>query len=496
MTTVGGRVRRVLPFLAVSLLSLPLALIGRKPGDSLLLVGLAAAVFLLDAALIVTVPWDRRAHAFRIVPVVVFCFAVAILRHAGGGATAGYGGLLLLPVINQAVFGRRRDVLATLACTTVTLALPILAYGAPQYPTSEWRRVILSLMTFTMTGLVVSRLMDRLTRHKQMFGRVIELTRDLDGPRVQASVCAAVLEATEADLVTFVELAPEGVVQATAADASADVVAVEALVLDHLPASLFAVATSGRSRFVPDVAVDPIVDQEAAAAHGIVSVLHQPVVLGGEVRAVISVAWRRPLRRLPEDVAEVVELLAAEAAVSIERSRLVAQLDRLAHHDQLTGVFNRLAWDEAFTRELARVDRTGESATLALLDFDHFKAYNDAHGHLVGDQLLKGATAAWTSELRSIDVLARWGGEEFVLLLPATDVSAARTVLDRLRDVVPDGQSFSAGVVAVDGRAAHDLLRAADAALYRAKDAGRARTVVAEPAPGTVRSTDTTIVLP
>lgn len=473
------RLKRNLPFMVVSILAFPLALIGRQPDDSLALVVAAAAVFALLIPLIVLVPWDRLPTGARIVLVIGYCIAVALLRHSGGGSTAGYGGLLLLPIINQAVYGRWRDVIGAIACTTATLSLPILAYGAPHYPVSEWRRVILSVMTFTLAGMVVNRLMGRVTRQKRMFGHVIELTRELDGPNVVARVCDAVQEATEADLVTFMEVDTDGRVKATMADADALAVEVEPQVLPAFPTDIAAAAESGTPCFIADLRHHPGANQAVRATLGIESVLHQPVVRADQVLGVISVAWRKPVHRLDGDVAEAVELLAAEAAVAIERSRLVALLDRQAHRDQLTGVLNRLAWDEAFTRELARVDRTHEAATLALLDLDHFKAYNDAHGHLRGDQLLKGATASWSNELRTIDVLARWGGEEFVVLLPSTDVDEAAVVIDRLRRVTPEGQTFSAGLVPIDGRSAHDLFLAADAALYEAKEAGRARNVVA-----------------
>lgn len=475
---------RNLPFMVVSILAFPLALIGQHAGDSTVLLAAAAAVFLSLIPLIVFVPWHRLPPGSRIVLVIGYCVAVALLRHSAGGSTAGYGGLLLLPIINQAVYGRWRDVLASIACTTATLALPIVVFGAPLYPVSEWRRVILSVMTFTLAGLVVNRLMDQVIRQKRMFSHVIELTRDLDGPHVVARVCDAVQEVTAADLVTFMELDGEGRVRATMVDTDDLQARIEAHELLAFPLPIARVAESGESSFIADLATHPDVEQEVRAALGIASALHQPVVRGDQVLGVISVAWRKPIRRVDDDVVQAVELLAAEAAVAIERSRLVALLDRQAHRDQLTGVLNRLAWDEALTRELARVERTHEEATLALLDLDHFKAYNDAHGHLRGDQLLKGATASWTGELRTIDVLARWGGEEFVVLLPSTDVEGASVVIDRLRSVMPDGQSFSAGLVAIDGRNAHDLLKAADAALYEAKETGRARTVVAPPAAG------------
>jgi diguanylate cyclase (GGDEF)-like protein len=158
-----------------------------------------------------------------------------------------------------------------------------------------------------------------------------------------------------------------------------------------------------------------------------------------------------------------------------------AELARVAHTDALTGVPNRRGWDEQLAIELARAARSGEPVSVALLDLDSFKAYNDSEGHPAGDRLLRGATAAWRAELRSMDVLARYGGEEFGLVLPGCGVAAAAPIVDRLRALTPDRQSTSAGVVAWDGtETAEALVDRADRALYAAKRAGRDRTVVAE----------------
>jgi len=102
------------------------------------------------------------------------------------------------------------------------------------------------------------------------------------------------------------------------------------------------------------------------------------------------------------------------------------------------------------------------------------------YGHQAGDRLLKEAAAAWTEQIRQIDVLARYGGEEFIVLLPGCDQSAAEVIVRRLRAATPDGQTFSAGIAMWDGRETADQLVArADEALYRAKEAGRDRSVVA-----------------
>ena len=152
---------------------------------------------------------------------------------------------------------------------------------------------------------------------------------------------------------------------------------------------------------------------------------------------------------------------------------LYREVGRLARTDSLTGVANRRAWDEELPRELARAARSGQAVCVALLDLDHFKAYNDEHGHQAGDRLLKAASAAWEGRLRKTDLLARYGGEEFAVLLPDCQLGNAMEIAERLRTAQPEG-TCSIGVADWDGRQDGDeLIGRADRALYAAKAGGR-----------------------
>jgi len=115
----------------------------------------------------------------------------------------------------------------------------------------------------------------------------------------------------------------------------------------------------------------------------------------------------------------------------------------------------------------------------AILDLDHFKKFNDTYGHPAGDTLLRGAADGWVPKLRAVDLLGRYGGEEFIVLLPASSGPEAATVIDRLRDATPSGQTFSCGVATWDGQeSGEEMIARADRALYEAKAGGRNRTVV------------------
>jgi diguanylate cyclase (GGDEF)-like protein len=154
-------------------------------------------------------------------------------------------------------------------------------------------------------------------------------------------------------------------------------------------------------------------------------------------------------------------------------------MGELLRTDPLTGVANRRGLDENLPIELARARRSRMPLSVAMLDLDYFKRYNSRRGHDGGDALLRTAAQAWRAQLRPTDSLARYGGEEFTLVLPCCDADSACQLIERLRPVMPDNQTFSAGVATWDSNeSADEVLRRADQALMLAKKMGRNRTVV------------------
>ena len=193
-------------------------------------------------------------------------------------------------------------------------------------------------------------------------------------------------------------------------------------------------------------------------------------------------------RRAEEDLRDANERLKGQLS---EIEALQARLRDQAIRDPLTGLFNRRYLTETLQRELARCSREGRPLTVVMLDADHFKALNDAHGHETGDRMLQELGRFLGEETRHGDVACRFGGEEFVVVLPGASALAAaaraqvwRSAFERLviahqgSDV---GVTLSMGVAECPAHAASadDLLRAADVALYEAKRQGRNRVVVA-----------------
>ena len=181
---------------------------------------------------------------------------------------------------------------------------------------------------------------------------------------------------------------------------------------------------------------------------------------------------------------------AAEEKQRLERlvAERTAELERMATTDALTGAFNRHRVFEVAEMELARATRYEHPICLAMLDLDYFKAINDRFGHAVGDEALAAVAKVVRAELRSVDVLGRYGGEELIVVLPETPRDAAAIALERARAAVAairlsEAEALvrvSGGVVQVQhGETLDAALKRADAALYEAKRSGRNRLVVA-----------------
>jgi diguanylate cyclase (GGDEF)-like protein len=202
----------------------------------------------------------------------------------------------------------------------------------------------------------------------------------------------------------------------------------------------------------------------------------------------------------PEQVAYY-KTLGRQLSVAFENAAVHSRAMDLSYHDALTDLFNRRYLEEALDSEVSRASRYGLSLSLNMVDIDHFKEYNDTYGHARGDDVLRAVAQRIRDHTRRADILIRYGGEEFVVILPLATKAQARLVAEKLRAAVAatviDGRNdrskpavtVRVGVATYpeDATSAVNLLRAADTALYRAKDRGRNRVEVFDES-GRVRS--------
>jgi diguanylate cyclase (GGDEF)-like protein len=249
------------------------------------------------------------------------------------------------------------------------------------------------------------------------------------------------------------------------------------------------VANSGRQVVVEDIRKHPIYNGAPLDWEG--SIIGLPLVVNKTVVGVMNLS-RSTVGGFTPAETRLLELLADQAAVAISNASLHQMVTQQANSDILTGLPNRRALDERLEHELRYAHRTNTQFGVIMMDLDGFKAVNDTHGHVVGDEVLRAAFKSLASTMRATDFLARYGGDELTLILHQADVPVARLVSDKIlesmkaftftapsKDQIKLGVSGGIAIFPLHARNSADLLRAADAALYHAKKYQRGAFVIA-----------------
>lgn len=251
----------------------------------------------------------------------------------------------------------------------------------------------------------------------------------------------------------------------------------------------YTVARSGEAIIVPDFQTHPLYANMTTGWQG--AIIGLPLKIADRVVGVMSIAFTEP-RDFSEEDLRALRLLADQAAIGIENARLYNQVQQLAITDPLTGCYNRRGFVQLGEVEFNRAWRFNRPLAVLMIDVDHYKQLNDTYGHAIGDQILAAMVDCYRANLRTVDIVGRYGGEEFVVLLPEVDLRTALRVAERLRAAVAAMSvpvndpgirvTISVGV-AILTRNTPDLdalVKRADQAQYRAKQAGRNQVAVSE----------------
>jgi len=254
------------------------------------------------------------------------------------------------------------------------------------------------------------------------------------------------------------------------------------------------VAQEGEPLLVEDAATHPLVarhiDQQISFETK--SIICVPLIVKEKVFGVIEIINALEDRPYTSADLAILSTIADFAAIAIDNARTYARLNDLVITDELTGLFNARHFDELLTREIDRSRRYALACSVVFFDLDHFKSVNDTHGHLVGSRVLAEVGTILSRHIRSVDIASRFGGDEFVLLLPSTDSRGARALVSNLRKVLEqhpftadDGTpirvtaSFGIASFPEHARDKGDLMQRADQAMYRVKGSTRNGVCVA-----------------
>jgi diguanylate cyclase (GGDEF)-like protein len=242
-------------------------------------------------------------------------------------------------------------------------------------------------------------------------------------------------------------------------------------------------------------------ERQRLAALGASSVMLLPLRAAGRVTGLVELVSRSPGRSSEPDQSDLLVTMVNQAAIALENVRLIGQLRQAVEVDIVSGVHSHRHLQDRLREEIARVARSGAPLSLLMVDLDEFKRINDVHGHQAGDRVLRSVGAALRAAVRAGDVVARYGGDEFVVLMPDTGAEDAEGVAERIsrairasEHVVADdlrvavGCSLGLAVYPRDGRTGKALLRAADAAMYVRKRSRETAPAQRRPAPEVLAS--------
>jgi diguanylate cyclase (GGDEF)-like protein len=421
---------------------------------------------------------------------------LAIVAFTGGAATVACVAVAVVITVNRTLAGPLDDLSRALRAAEKGRWLRAIGSERPDEIGDVARAF--DRLSATVTDLSVSVIdadrelawTRRELKLKEALSLLFELTRTMNTESDLAAILAAVPQRICAALgfeqmavLLFDEARDEFVVRATHGIAE-DAVGVAFPRADGISGK---VADTGEPLVIPDTAKDDRYSYFRGTHPVDGAFACVPMRVKGRLVGLFNVL-RPGASSITDNDLRLLLSLASYAGLAIEHAEMNVRLRELAVTDELTGVANRRLLLERLDRDLERARRGGRPLAALMLDLDHFKRWNDELGHQKGDEVLRAVAGTLAGAVRRIDTVGRYGGEEFVVLLPDTDAAAAALVAEKLRQAVaaldlgrPLTVSIGVAVLADDGAGtdAPSFLRAADDALRAAKLAGRDRVVVA-----------------
>jgi len=251
------------------------------------------------------------------------------------------------------------------------------------------------------------------------------------------------------------------------------------------------VAQTGKSILVQDVSKDERFLYYKGKVTNIGSFLSIPLKLKNNKVIGIFNIHKKEVNAFKESDTFLFGIIAQNIAQTIERTMLYEKAQKDSMFDELTKLYTRRYFRESCCQEFSKAERYGTNFSIIMIDIDHFKCFNDMYGHLTGDEVLRKLASVLRSSVRKGDVISRYGGEEFIILLPETEKEEATLVAEKLRGLVEKGLilecegrniekiTITAGVASYpgDGKTIDEVIGAADRFLYRGKECGRNRVV-------------------
>ncbi|MGA7396191.1 MAG: sensor domain-containing diguanylate cyclase [Solirubrobacterales bacterium] len=435
---------------------------------------LAGAIVILSLALFRAVAEIHRGPAWiqTVFPILI---ALSIGLFTALSQEPVMNVIMLINLMRVALTGDRRNMVMTLIASLVALIVPALIYPNELASGAALWSIVLLLISFPIESKART-VQEQAGLNSKLAGVISDLLTSDDSRK---SIVRAAHDLGEADIAILFETGPEGELKATAGyglepgEVEVDTDQESAVTLSM---------TDQETVFAPFIESVNFKAPPGMGNRGLQSIISCPIVRDGEATGALFAGWKTRVRRADRLSPSIIKILAGEVASTIAHTEMLVSLADSATTDPLTGLPNRRAWDRLLRNGLLESKNVKKPMSIAVLDLDHFKNFNDQHGHQAGDRQLRDASAAWKKALREQDMLFRWGGEEFTVILPNCNREQSLEVVERLRAATPAGETTSAGVATWNGEeTAEQLFDRTDAALYRAKEIGRDRTVPAEP---------------